>query len=66
MPAFEPVSSDFDDKWETNLFQAEQNLVQLLLLEPGKVIAKTKLGIESNLKEKHQIDFPRERSALED
>ena len=48
------------------LFQAEQKLVQLPLLEPGKVIAKAKLGIESNLKEKHQIDFWRERTALED
>ena len=58
-PAFEPVSSDFNDKRRTTLYQAEKNLVQLLLLESDKVIAKINVGIESILKEIIKLNFGR-------
>ena len=52
-PAFEPVFSDFNDKWRTILYQAEKNLVQLLLSESDKVIAKINVDIESILKDNY-------------
>ena len=63
---FEPVSSDFGGKQKIILLQAGQNLVQLLLLESDKIIAKIKIDIESNLKGKHHVGFWREHRALED
>lgn len=55
--AFEPVFSDFNDKWRTNLYQAEKNLVNLLLLESDTVITKINIQIDSILKDNRQVDF---------
>ena len=39
-PAFQPVSEDFEAKWNSILYNAERNIVELLLYEAEKVIAE--------------------------
>ena len=39
-PAITPVSEDFNTKWNEVLYNAEENLVELLLHESSKVIEK--------------------------
>ena len=39
-PAITPVSEDFNTKWNEVLYNAEKSLVELLLYESSKVIAK--------------------------
>ena len=46
------------------LHQAEKNLVQLLLGESDKVIAKINVDIELILKDNHQVDFRKEYENL--
>ena len=42
-PAFEPVSKDFYISWDEILYNAEKNLIEFLLYESLKVVAKLKL-----------------------
>ena len=39
-PAFQPVLEDFEAKWNSIQYNAERNIVELLLYEAEKVIAK--------------------------
>ena len=45
-----PVSENFEKKWKTVLLNAEKDLVQRLLVESDKVIAKIKFEMEFNSK----------------
>ena len=56
-PAFLPISDDFTDKWNNILFNAEEKLVRLLLLESDKVINNLQEKIEEMLYEKYGNDI---------
>ena len=45
-PAITPVSEDFNTKWNEVLYNAEKNLVELLLDESSKVIAKSQVELD--------------------
>ena len=45
-PAITPVSKDFNIKWNEVLYNAEKNLVKLLLYESSKVIAKIQVDLD--------------------
>ena len=50
--AFQPVSEDFEFKWNSIIFNAERSIVQLLLYESEKVIGKIKVEIQKEFNEK--------------
>ena len=62
-PAFLPISDDFTDKWNNILFNAEEKLVRLLLLESDKVI--NNLIEEELLYEKYGNDIENRFKELE-
>ena len=45
-PAITPVSKDFNTKWNEVLYNAEKNLIKLLLYESSKVIAKIQVDLD--------------------
>ena len=45
-PAITPVSENFNTKWNEVLYNAEKNLVELLLYESSKVIAKIQVELD--------------------
>ena len=54
--AFEPISDDFQIKWNEILYNAENNLVKLLLYESSKVIAKLEIDFNKELLNCHPND----------
>ena len=60
-PAFVGISEDFQTKWNEVLHTGEMNLVQILNVESGKVIAKLEKDIDDHLK-RHYPDSFREKS----
>ena len=59
-PAFQIVSDYFEDKWNSILYNAERNIVELLLYEVEKVIAKIQVEIQEEVDEKNPEKFERE------
>ena len=49
-PAFLPATDGFQQKWDAILFNAERNLVELLLVETDSVIKKLELDFDKELK----------------
>ena len=45
-PAFESVTDDFENQWNSILYEAEKRLVKLLLKESENVVAKVQSEIE--------------------
>ena len=64
-PAINTVSSDFHNNWKTILSKAEKDLVQLLLVESDKIIAKIDFEIHSHIKEYHPNNYHHERDLLQ-
>ena len=64
-PAFQPVSKDFEVKWNSILYNAERNVVDLLLYEAEKVIAKIQVEIQEIVNEKNPENFERRYAELE-
>ena len=64
-PAFQPVSEDFEAKWNSILYNAEINIVELLLHEAEKVIAKIQVEIQAEVNEKNPEKFKRKYAELE-
>ena len=64
-PAFQPVSEDFEAKWNSILYNAERNIVELLLYEAEKVIAKIQVEIQAEVNEKNPEKFERKYAELE-
>ena len=52
-PAFQPVFEDFEAKWNSILYNAEINIVELLLYDAEKVIAKIQVEIQAEVNEKN-------------
>ena len=57
MPAFQPSSEDFFIKWEEILYNAEKNLVELLLYESSKVMAKIEVDFSNEIHKLHPDDY---------
>ena len=64
-PAFQPVSEDFEVKWNSILYNAERNIVELLLYEAEKVIAKIQVEIQEEVNEQNPEKFERRYAELE-
>ena len=62
---FQPVSEDFEAKWNSILHNAERNIVELLLYESEKVIAKIQVEIQAEVNEKNPEKFERKYAELE-
>ena len=56
-PAFQPISDDFQIKWNEILYNAEKNLVELLLYESSKVVAKLEIDFNKELLNRHPNDY---------
>ena len=64
-PAFQPVSEDFEVKWNSILYNAERNIVELLLYQAQKVIAKIQVEVQEEVNEKNPENFERKYAELE-
>ena len=64
-PAFVAVSGDFQTKWDEVLHTAEMNLVQLLNVESGKVIAKLEKDLDDHLKRDYPDSFREKRLQIQ-
>ena len=64
MPAFHPLSEDFFIKWEEILYNAEKILVELLLYESSKVIAKIEIDFSNEIYKLHPDDYKAKRIEL--
>ena len=56
VPAFQTVSEDFFIKSEEILYNAEKNLIELLLSESSKVIAKIEVDFSNEIHKLHPDD----------
>ena len=52
-PTFQSVSEDSEVKWNSILYNAERNIVELLLYEAEMVIAKVQVEIQEEVNEKN-------------
>ena len=50
-PAFEPISKNFYIGWDEVLYNAEKNLIELLLHESSKVVAKLEVDLSNGIRE---------------
>ena len=64
-PAINTVSSDFHNNWKTIISKAERDLVQLLLVESDKIIARIDFEIQSYIKEYHPNSYHHEYELLQ-
>ena len=64
-PAFQPVSEDFGPKWNSILYNADRNIVELLLYKAEKVIAKIQVEIQAKVNEKNPEKVERKCAELE-
>ena len=64
-PAFMPTTEDFYIKWDSILYDAERKLVELLLVESEKVVAKIEIGINNQLIEEYSTEASKKREELE-
>ena len=51
--AFQQMSEDFEAKWKSILYNAERNIVELLLYKAEKVIATIQVEIKAEVNEKN-------------
>ena len=64
-PVFVAISEDFQTKWDEVLHTAEMNLVQLLNVESGKVIAKLEKDIDDHLIRDYPDSFREKRLQIQ-
>ena len=63
-PAITPVSEDFNTKWNEVLYNAEKNLVELLLYESSKVIAKIQVELDLEVRKIDPENYDRNYEKL--
>ena len=56
-PAFESISDEFQIKWNEILYNAGKNLVELLLYESSKIVAKLEIDFNKELLNRHPNDY---------
>ena len=60
-PLFEPISNDFQIKWNEILYNAEKNLDELLLYESSNVVAKLEIDFNTELLNRHPNNHKEKR-----
>ena len=63
-PAFQPISGNFYQKWNTVLYDTEKRLVKLLLEESEKVIQAVETGITREIDKKFPDYTDSERTSV--
>ena len=63
--AFEPVSKDFYIRWDEILCNAEKNLIELLLYESSKVVAKLEVDLSNGIRELYPDSYEDKRLEME-
>ena len=63
--AFEPVSKDFCIKWDEILYNAKKNLIELLLYESSKVVAKLEIDLSNGIRELYPDSCENKRLEME-
>ena len=64
-PAFQPVSEDFEFKWNFITFNAEGRIVQLLLYESENVFRKIEVKIQKEFHETSPEKMKQRHAQLE-
>ena len=64
-PALIPTAEGFYIKWDSILYDAERTLVELLLVEPERVVAKIEIDINNWLIEEYPTEASKNRDELE-
>ena len=64
MPAFQTVSEDYLIKWEQILYNTAKRLVELMLYESSKVIAKIEIDFSNEVHKLHPDDYKMKRIEL--
>ena len=54
--AFEPISNDFQIKWNEIVYNAEKTFVELLLYESSNTVAKLEVHCNKELQNRHLND----------
>ena len=63
--AFEPVSKDFYIRWDEILCNAEKSLIELLLYESSKVVAKLEVDLSNGIRELYPDSYEDKRLEME-
>ena len=64
-PIFLPISKDFESKWNVIMYEAEKNIINLLIYESKQVIAKIEVEIQEELEEEDLNRFQKKINQLE-
>ena len=64
-PAIKPLSKDFNQRWNEILYNAENNLVELLLYESNKVVAKMQIDLDQEIKRIDPRNYDKARRNLD-
>ena len=64
-PTFLPISKDFESKWNVIMYEAEKNIINLLIYESKQVIAKIEVEIQEELEEEDLNRFRKKINQLE-
>ena len=56
-PAITPVSEDFNTKWNKVLYNAEKDLVELLLYKSSKVLAKIQVELDLEVRKIDSLNY---------
>ena len=63
-PGVTPVSEDFNTKWNEVLYNAEKNVVELLIYESSKVIAKIQVELDLEVRKIDPENYDRNYEKL--
>ena len=64
-PSIKPLSKDFNQRWNEILYNAENNLVELLLYESNKVVAKMQIDLDQEIKRIDPRNYDKARRNLD-
>lgn len=62
--AFEPVSDEFQIKWNEILYKTEKNLVELLVYESSNIVPKLEIALTKELPNHHPNDHKKKHLHL--
>ena len=65
LPAITPVTIHFYSEWNEILRKAEKELVNLLLIDFSKVVEKTEIDVQEEIRTKYATDYDRKRLKVE-
>ena len=63
-PAIQLISEDFNNQWNTILYDSEKPLIRLLLEETQKVVEKTRTDFNKNLEVNYPHHYEEEKNLI--